>query len=35
MDPTYAATMAVFVAGISFGMVWLVRKIMEREVDLV
>lgn len=35
MDPTYAATMAVFVAGISFGMIWLVRKIMEREVDLV
>lgn len=35
MDPTYAATMAVFVAGISFGMIWVVRKIMEREVDLV
>lgn len=35
MDPTYAATMAVFVAGISFGMIWVVRKVMEREVDLV
>jgi len=35
MDPTYAATMAVFVAIISFGMIWVIRKTMEREVDLV
>jgi multiple sugar transport system permease protein len=35
MDPTYAATMAVFVAMISFGMIWVIRKTMEREVDLV
>lgn len=35
MDPTYAATMAVFVAIISFGLILLVRKTIEREVDLV
>lgn len=35
MDPTYAATMAVFVAIISFGLILVVRKTIEREVDLV
>jgi multiple sugar transport system permease protein len=34
MDPTYAATMSIFIAAVSFGLIKLSRKLIEREVHL-
>ncbi|WP_072862519.1 carbohydrate ABC transporter permease [Marinitoga hydrogenitolerans] len=35
MDPTYAATMTIFIATASFSIIWITRKIFEREVEFV
>ncbi|HOO75207.1 MAG: sugar ABC transporter permease [Thermotogae bacterium] len=34
MDPAYSATMSILVALMSFGIIWLTRKIVERDVSL-
>ena len=35
MDPTYAATMSIFVAMASYGIVKITRKLLEKDVDIV
>ncbi|AJR09474.1 sugar ABC transporter permease [Photobacterium gaetbulicola] len=35
MEPSWAATMSIFVAVISFGLIWLIRKLFERNVEIV
>ena len=34
MNPTYSATMSIIIAIISFGIIWLTRKIIEKDVNL-
>lgn len=35
MKPSWAATMSIFIASISFALIWLVRKLLEKKVEIV
>ncbi|AEX86440.1 permease component of ABC-type sugar transporter [Marinitoga piezophila KA3] len=35
LDPTYAATMSIFTAILSFSIIWITRRLFEREVSIV
>ncbi|VXD01523.1 Sugar ABC transporter permease [Enterobacterales bacterium 8AC] len=35
MQPSWAATMSIFIALISFAIIWIVRKLLERKVEIV
>ncbi|WP_028862459.1 carbohydrate ABC transporter permease [Psychromonas aquimarina] len=35
MEPSWAATMSIFVAIISFGLIWLLRKLFEKNIEIV